>query len=192
MVKRNSHLSGSWNGIPGHMASASVHSAISMPLAQPILTARTINPKLTFSLAFEAALGEREFFTIYGCDYPTPDGTCVRDYVHVLDIAQAHILALQTMNSPRFSVYNIGTGEGYSVRDVHAHAERIIGTRIPIRDGASRPGDPAVLCASPRRLISELGWHPRHSNLGEIIKTAWAWKERSGVINDESMEARMQ
>ena len=143
-------------------------------------------------LLFEAALGEREFFTIYGCDYPTPDGTCVRDYVHVLDIAQAHILALQTMNSPQFSVYNIGMGKGYSVREVHAHAERIIGTRIPIREGASRAGDPAVLCASPRRLISQLGWHPQHSNLDEIIKTAWAWKERSGLIISESMEARMQ
>jgi UDP-glucose 4-epimerase len=139
-------------------------------------------------LLFEAALGEREFFTIYGCDYPTPDGTCVRDYVHVLDIAQAHILAFQTMNSPGFSVYNIGLGKSYSVREVHAHAEQITGVKIPIREGSPRPGDPAVLCASPRRLISELRWNPQHSDLGHIIETAWAWKNRVCLSAGETME----
>jgi UDP-glucose 4-epimerase len=141
-------------------------------------------------LLFEAATGEREFFTIYGCDYPTPDGTCVRDYVHVLDIAQAHILALQTMNSPQFSVYNIGLGKSYSVREVHARAERIIGRKILLREGNSRAGDPAVLCASPRRLISELGWNPKHSDLDHIIETAWAWKNRSSSIANEATQAR--
>jgi UDP-glucose 4-epimerase len=143
-------------------------------------------------LLFEAAVGEREFFTIYGCDYPTPDGTCVRDYVHVLDIAQAHILAFQTMNSPGFSAYNIGLGKSYSVREVHACAERIIGVKIPIREGASRAGDPAVLCASPRRLISELGWNPQHSNLDYIIETAWAWKKRGRLIAGGTPQARPQ
>ncbi len=136
-------------------------------------------------LLFEAALGEREFFTIYGCDYPTPDGTCVRDYVHVLDIAQAHVLAFQAMNSPGFSAYNIGLGKSYSVREVLACAERIIGVTIPIREGAARAGDPAVLCASPRRLISELGWNPLHSDLDHIIETAWAWKTHGCLMAAE-------
>jgi UDP-glucose 4-epimerase len=143
-------------------------------------------------LLFEAAVGEREFFTIFGCDYPTPDGTCVRDYVHVLDIAQAHILAFQSMNLPGFSVYNIGLGKSYSVREVHAQAERIIGMKIPIREGASRAGDPAILCASPKRLISELGWNPKHSGLDHIIETAWAWKKRGRSIAGESPQARTQ
>jgi UDP-glucose 4-epimerase len=130
-------------------------------------------------LLFEAAVGERKFFTIYGCDYPTSDGTCVRDYVHVLDIAQAHILAFQSMNTPGFSVYNIGLGKSYSVREVHARAERIIKLKIPLREGASRAGDPAVLCASPNRLISALGWNPKNSDLDHIIETAWAWKNRA-------------
>ncbi len=140
-------------------------------------------------LLFESAVGEREFFTIYGSDYPTPDGTCVRDYVHVLDIAQAHILALRTMNSPGFTVYNIGLGKGYSVREVHARAERIIGAKIPIREGPYRAGDPAVLCASPRRLISELGWEPQNSDLDHIIETAWAWKNRGRLNAGGTMKA---
>jgi UDP-glucose 4-epimerase len=143
-------------------------------------------------LLFEAAVGEREFFTIYGCDYPTPDGTCLRDYVHVLDIAQAHILAFQAMNTPGFSVYNIGLGKSYSVREVAAHAERITGLKIPMRDGAARAGDPAVLCASPKRLISELGWNPRNSQLDHIIETAWAWKRRGPSNASESAEARVK
>jgi UDP-glucose 4-epimerase len=130
-------------------------------------------------LLFEAAVGEREFFTIYGSDYPTPDGTCVRDYVHVLDIAQAHILAFEKMKEPGFSVYNIGLGKSFSVREVAARVERAIGKKIPLREGSARAGDPAVLCASPKRLISELGWNPQHSDLDHIIETAWAWKNSS-------------
>jgi len=141
-------------------------------------------------LLFEAAAGDREFFTIYGCDYPTPDGTCVRDYVHVLDIAQAHILALQTMKSTGFSAYNIGLGKGYSVRQVHARAEQITGVKISVREGASRAGDPAVLCASPRRLISDLGWNPKHSDLDGIIETAWAWKNRGRSAARAAMQGR--
>jgi UDP-glucose 4-epimerase len=141
-------------------------------------------------LLFEAATGERECFTIYGCNYPTPDGTCVRDFVHVLDIAQAHILALQAMNSPSFSVYNIGLGKSYSVREVHARAEQITGVKIPLLEGASRPGDPAVLCASPRRLILELGWNPKHSDLDHIIETAWTWKNRRCANAAAATQAR--
>jgi UDP-glucose 4-epimerase len=129
-------------------------------------------------ILFEAAVGEREFFTIYGCDYPTPDGSCVRDYVHVLDIAQAHILALGKMDAPGFSVYNIGLGKSFSVREVHTRVEKIIGRKISIREGSRRAGDPAVLCASPKRLMTEMGWRPQHSDLDHIIETAWAWKMR--------------
>ena len=143
-------------------------------------------------LLFEAATGEREFFTIYGCEYPTPDGSCMRDFVHVLDIAQAHILALKTMNSPGFSVYNIGLGKSYSVREVHARAQQVIGKKIPLREGDPRAGDPAVLCASPRRLISELGWNPRHSDLDHIIDTAWAWKNRVRSIARQVASARQR
>jgi UDP-glucose 4-epimerase len=139
-------------------------------------------------ILFEAAVGEREFFTIYGNDYPTPDGSCVRDYVHVLDIAQAHILALNKMDAPGFSVYNIGLGKSFSVREVHTRVEKIIGRKIPIREGTRRAGDPAVLCASPRRLMSELGWSPQHSDLDHIIETAWAWKMRghAGALPPEA------
>jgi UDP-glucose 4-epimerase len=141
-------------------------------------------------LLFEVAAGERDFFTIYGCNYPTPDGTCVRDYVHVLDISQAHILAFQAMNSPRFSAYNIGLGKSYSVREVHSRTEQITGVKIPLREGAPRAGDPAVLCASPRRLISELGWNPHHSDLDNIIKTAWAWKSHARSTASQAMLPR--
>jgi UDP-glucose 4-epimerase len=129
-------------------------------------------------LLFEAATGEREFFTIYGCDYPTPDGSCLRDFVHVLDIAQAHILALKKEYAPTFSAYNIGLGKSYSVKEVVVHAEKVTGLKILTREGAARAGDPAVLCASPKRLMEELGWNPQHSSLDRIIETAWAWKNR--------------
>jgi len=130
-------------------------------------------------LLFEAGVGEREFFTIFGTSYPTPDGSCLRDFVHVLDIAQAHILAMKKEFSPSFRAYNIGLGKSYSVKEIHAHAERVTGLKIPIREGAARPGDPAVLCASPKRLMEELGWNPVHSSLDNIIETAWAWKNRA-------------
>jgi UDP-glucose 4-epimerase len=130
-------------------------------------------------LLFEAALGEREFFTIYGTDYQTPDGTCLRDFVHVIDIAQAHILALKILDQPGFAVYNIGLGSSYSVREVHACVERVVGTKVPFRVGGRRAGDPAILCASPERLMRELHWKPQHSALDHIIETAWAWKNRA-------------
>jgi UDP-glucose 4-epimerase len=129
-------------------------------------------------LLFEAALAEREFFTIYGTNYPTPDGSCIRDFVHVLDIAQAHILALKKMDKPGFSVYNIGLGKGYSVREMHRCAERVLGRKISLREGDPRPGDPAILCASSQRLMDELGWSPQHSDLTNILETGWAWKQK--------------
>jgi UDP-glucose 4-epimerase len=129
-------------------------------------------------LLLQVAAGERQHFEIYGDDYATPDGTCLRDFVHVLDIANAHILALKTMGQPGMRHYNIGAGTTYSVRDVHREAERLTGRKIPVRVGERRAGDPAVLHASPRRIIKELGWDPQHSSLEEILTSAWEWKQK--------------
>jgi UDP-glucose 4-epimerase len=128
-------------------------------------------------LLLQTASGRRECFEIYGNDYPTADGTCERDYVHVRDIAEAHILALQTMDRPGFEAYNIGTGKSHSVREVWQLAERITQRRITIRHGRRRLGDPAVLCASPAKLMHELGWKPAHSDLEQIIRGAWQWEQ---------------
>ncbi len=129
-------------------------------------------------LLLESASAQRESFTIYGDDYPTPDGTCLRDYVHVLDIAQAHILALKTMEQPGFTAYNIGTGTSYSVREVISATENVVRRPIPVHVGERRRGDPAVLCANPAKLIRELGWTPQRSSLSSIIESAWQWSLR--------------
>src|SRR5262245_2105036 len=118
-------------------------------------------------LLLEVAAGERSHFEIYGDDYRTPDGTCCRDFVHVLDIANAHILSLQKIGQPGMQCYNIGKGTSYSVRQVHQEAERVTGRKIPIRVVGRRPGDPDVLYASPRKIMNELGWKPEHSSLQE-------------------------
>jgi len=128
-------------------------------------------------LLLQTASGRREYFEIYGTNYPTPDGTCLRDYVHVLDIAEAHILALQKMELPGFHAYNIGTGKSHSVREVCQAAEKVTQKRITVRHAPPRPGDPAVLCASPRKLVREFAWEPRHSELEEIIMGAWEWEQ---------------
>ncbi|HET9181312.1 MAG TPA: UDP-glucose 4-epimerase GalE [Candidatus Angelobacter sp.] len=129
-------------------------------------------------LVLETAAGERECFNIYGEDYDTPDGTCMRDFVHVLDIAKAHMLALKKMGEPGMRCYNIGLGQSYSVRQIVTEAERITGRKINARGAARRVGDPATLCASPRRIIAELGWKPEHSSLDEILQSAWRWKQK--------------
>jgi UDP-glucose 4-epimerase len=129
-------------------------------------------------LLLETAAGRRSHFEIYGRDYDTPDGTCVRDYVHVSDIAAAHILALSGSEVGRMAAYNIGLGRGYSVSEVVRAAEEVTGRKIPVRIAPRRPGDPAVLCASPAKLKRELGWEPRHSDLIEMIRDAWEWKNR--------------
>jgi len=129
-------------------------------------------------LLLETASGHRPYFEIYGNDYDTPDGTCVRDYVHVSDIAAAHILSLKGMKVGGMAAYNIGLGQGYSVREVVCAAEEITGRKIPVRIAPRRSGDPAVLCASPAKLKRELGWEPRHSELMEMIQSAWEWKNR--------------
>jgi UDP-glucose 4-epimerase len=129
-------------------------------------------------LLLQAAGGESDSFTVYGDDYATPDGTCLRDYVHVLDIAQAHICGLEKLGQPGMRAFNVGLGESYSIRQICAVAQEVTGRRIPVRIGRRRAGDPPVLCASPRRIMQELGWRPRHSSLPEIIGSAWEWRKK--------------
>jgi UDP-glucose 4-epimerase len=133
------------------------------------------------ALLIQTAAGERDSFTIYGEDYETPDGTCIRDYVHVSDIAAAHLLALELRNAPTLNAYNIGCGRGYSVREVIRAVEQVTGSKIPVRHGPRRLGDPAVLCASPDKLMRELHWQPRRSDLINIVRSAWKWKLSHGV-----------
>ena len=128
-------------------------------------------------LVLEAAAGEGDIFNIYGDDYETPDGTCIRDFVHVVDIAKAHILALEHMR-PGMRCYNIGTGTSYSVRQVVREAERITGRKIESRIAGRRPGDPGTLYANPRRIMEQLGWQSEHSSLEEILQSAWQWKQK--------------
>jgi UDP-glucose 4-epimerase len=129
-------------------------------------------------LLLQAASGRREYFEIFGTDYPTPDGTCLRDFVHVLDIAGAHLLALKTTDKPGFRPYNIGTGKSYSVIEICRAAEKITGKQIEIQTAPRRSGDPAELCASPKRLKNEFGWSPKHSELENILVGAWEWEEQ--------------
>jgi UDP-glucose 4-epimerase len=128
-------------------------------------------------IVLEVALGQRDKIVIFGDDYDTPDGTCVRDYVHVLDLARAHILALNALGDGS-RVYNLGNGEGYSVREVIETARRVTGRDIPAEVGDPRPGDPPVLIASSDKIRDELGWTPQHSALEDIIGSAWAWHRR--------------
>jgi UDP-glucose 4-epimerase len=122
------------------------------------------------------ALGKRDKVTIFGDDYPTPDGTCVRDYVHVIDLAQAHILALRALDRGS-RVYNLGNGQGFTVLEVIQTAREITGHPIPAEIGPRRPGDPAVLIASSDTIQRELGWKPQYPNLRDIIQSAWKWHQ---------------
>ncbi|MBM7866523.1 UDP-glucose 4-epimerase GalE [Heliobacterium gestii] len=129
----------------------------------------------------QVAEGKREFLSLFGDDYPTPDGTCIRDYIHVSDLADAHVLALQALANRRPSgVCNLGNGQGFSVLQVVERARRVTGHPIPLRMEPRRPGDPAVLVASNARATAELGWRPRHGDLSAIIETAWRWQSRRG------------
>jgi UDP-glucose 4-epimerase len=125
-------------------------------------------------LVLQVALGQRDQIEIYGQDYATRDGTCVRDYIHVLDLAQAHILALQALDGGS-RTYNLGNGQGYSVREVIEAARLVTGHPIPARDGERRPGDPPTLVASSDRIRRELGWNPRYPDLQDIVQSAWDW-----------------
>jgi UDP-glucose 4-epimerase len=125
-------------------------------------------------LAIGAALGTRPPLTVFGDDYPTPDGTCVRDYVHVADLADAHLRVLERLERGSCR-YNLGSGTGYSVREVIEAVERVGGKPVPHHFGERRAGDPAVLVASSQRLRDDTGWSPRLGTLDEIVRTAWAW-----------------
>jgi UDP-glucose 4-epimerase len=129
-------------------------------------------------LVLDVALGRRKSIRIYGEDYPTPDGTCIRDYIHVSDLANAHLLALNALETRDRLVFNLGNGQGFSVREVIESARRVTGHPIPAEVHPRRPGDPAVLVASSEKAIRELGWKPKYTQLDEIIRTAWVWHQK--------------
>lgn len=129
-------------------------------------------------ILLEVALGRREAVYLYGTDYQTPDGTCVRDYVHVVDIAWAHVLALSSIEQLSNQTYNLGNGNGYSNLEVVETVQRVTGRRIRVVPVHRRPGDPARLVAGSERIRHELGWEPRYSHLRTMVETAWAWRQR--------------
>jgi len=126
-------------------------------------------------LVIDAALGRRGALTVFGTDYPTPDGTCIRDYVHVTDLGEAHLCALGQLGD-RSVIYNLGNGAGHSVRDVIASVERVLGRPVPVQYGGRRPGDPAALVASSALIQAETGWRPRFAELDAIVASAAAWR----------------
>lgn len=126
-------------------------------------------------VVLQVALGQREAITLFGGDYPTRDGTCVRDYVHIVDLAQAHILALDGIARLGSRKYNLGNGDGFTNLEVVEAARRITGHAIPCTIGARRPGDPAILIASAAKIRHELGWQPRYPHIDQIIGSAWEW-----------------
>jgi UDP-glucose-4-epimerase GalE len=126
-------------------------------------------------LVIQAAMGQRPHVEIYGTDYPTPDGTCVRDYIHVDDLAEAHLLALENLKPGAGLKYNLGIGRGYSVREVIRAVEDVSGKKVPVKEAARRAGDPPVLVASCAKVQKELGWRPRYTDIKAIVESAWNW-----------------
>jgi UDP-glucose 4-epimerase len=124
-------------------------------------------------LVLQVATGQRSEILVFGTDWPTPDGTCIRDYIHVRDLADAHLLALQTSKPGEHRIYNLGNGTGFSVREVIACCERVTGGPIAAREVERRAGDPAVLIASSEKAITELGWRPQRTTIDEIVSDAW-------------------
>lgn len=131
-------------------------------------------------LVLQVALGVRDHIAVFGTDWPTKDGTAVRDYIHVKDLADAHVLALTKSEPGRHGIYNLGSGEGFTVREVISACERVTGLPIAAVDAPRRAGDPAVLIASSSRAISELGWNPQHTDLDEIVSDAWEFTRSLG------------
>lgn len=129
-------------------------------------------------LILDVALGRRKNIKIFGQDYPTPDGTCIRDYIHVSDLADAHLLAFQALESKDRLIYNLGNGKGFSVREVVESVRRVTGHPIPVEEMPRRAGDPAVLIASSEKIIQELGWNPKYTQLDDIVRTAWTWHQQ--------------
>ena len=128
-------------------------------------------------LVLQVAAGRRAEIMVYGDDWPTPDGTCIRDYIHVRDLADAHVLALQHAQSSAHRIYNLGNGTGFSVREVIDSCRRVTGVPIAARDVERRAGDPAVLIASSERAVAELGWRPSRTGLDEIVSDAWEFTQ---------------
>ncbi len=126
-------------------------------------------------LILQVALGQRDSISIFGTDYPTPDGTCVRDYIHISDLASAHLLVLDALKQKDQLIYNLGNGKGFSVREVIETARRVTGHRIPVREVARRLGDPAILVASSEKIKRELHWQPQYASLEDIVRSAWDW-----------------
>ncbi|GAA2722476.1 MULTISPECIES: UDP-glucose 4-epimerase GalE [Streptomyces] len=131
-------------------------------------------------IVLQVALGEREAVDVFGDDYPTPDGTCVRDYIHVADLAEAHLLALDAVRPGEHLVCNLGNGNGFSVREVVETVRKVTGHPVPERPAPRRPGDPAVLVASAARAAEVLGWRPRRPDLAGIVEDAWEFARRRG------------
>ncbi|MFQ3584173.1 MAG: UDP-glucose 4-epimerase GalE [Cyanobacteriota bacterium] len=131
-------------------------------------------------LVLDAASGQRSHITIFGDDYDTPDGTCIRDYIHVTDLAQAHVLAVEALatHQPVQPAYNLGNGQGFSVKDVIATAEAVTQKRIPVQIGARRPGDPPRLVGDASAIMQDLGWKPAYADLTQILETAWRWHQQ--------------
>jgi UDP-glucose 4-epimerase len=138
-------------------------------------------------IILEVARGKREKVIVFGDDYPTPDGTCVRDYVHVLDLAQAHILALYALDRGS-RTYNLGNGQGFSVKEVVETARKVTGRPIPVEIGPRRPGDPAILVASSEAIRRDLGWTPKVTRLDAIVESAWRWHLAHPDGYDDSTE----
>jgi UDP-glucose 4-epimerase len=128
-------------------------------------------------LVLQVPLGKRESANIYGTDYPTPDGTCIRDYIHIADLVSAHLLALEGLRERDRLIYNLGSGNGYSVREVIETARQVTGHPIPVHELPRRPGDSARLVASSEKIKRELGWKPEHDDLQEILGSAWQWHQ---------------
>ena len=127
-------------------------------------------------IILQVALGKREFIGVFGDDYPTEDGTCIRDYIHVTDLANAHILSLEkTMDENKSRTYNLGNGKGFSVKEVIEMTRKVTGKEIPEKVEPRRAGDPSVLIASSEKIIKELGWQPQYNTLEKIIDSAWQW-----------------
>jgi UDP-glucose 4-epimerase len=129
-------------------------------------------------LVLDVALGKRQNIKIFGSDYPTPDGTCIRDYIHVRDLADAHLLALAALDQKDRVIYNIGNGQGFTVRQVIEAVRRVTGRAIPVEECPRRPGDPAVLVAGSEKIKQELGWKPQFADLDAIVASAWEWHQK--------------
>jgi UDP-glucose 4-epimerase len=126
-------------------------------------------------LVLQVALGQRHAVSIFGTDYPTPDGTCIRDYIHIYDLAVAHLLALAALDSHTELIYNLGNGKGFSVREVIEASRQITGHAIPVNESPRRRGDPPILVANSEKVRRDFRWHPKYNSIDSIVRTAWDW-----------------